>query len=106
MSATVILTGNLGGDPESRTTKSGMMVAEFSVAISNGKDKDATWYRVSCFGKMHDDVMQKFHKGNRVMVIGTLKVNIVNDKTYLNVVATQWPELLSKPTDGDEEYGF
>ena len=106
MSATVILVGNLGADPVSKTTPNNVAIAEFNLAISNGREKEATWYRISCFGKMADDVLQKLHKGNRVQVIGSLKVNEATDKTWLNVIAYNWPELLTKPTDGDEEYPF
>jgi len=106
MSATIILVGNLGADPVSKTTPNGTAVAEFNVAISNGKDKDATWYRISCFGKMADEVLKRLKKGNRVQVIGSLRVNESGDKTWLNVTAVQWPELLTKPTDGEEDYPF
>ena len=54
----VILVGNLGADPEVRSTNSGSKVANLRIATSSrekdgeGNWQDATeWHRVVCFGK-------------------------------------------------------
>ena len=55
---TIIIVGNLGGDPEMRYTGSGTAVTNFNVAtnrVYTGSDgnqvKETTWFRVSVWGK-------------------------------------------------------
>ena len=44
------IAGALGRDAETRTTQTGETVTGFSVAVSNGKDRDATWFDCSLWG--------------------------------------------------------
>jgi single-stranded DNA-binding protein len=65
-----IISGNIGRNAETKTTKGGKDYAEFSVALYNGKDRPATWATVRAFGAKADD----FQKGKRVQAIGTLDI--------------------------------
>jgi len=73
--ATVI--GNLGRDPEIRTTKSGKKVASFSVASETGwgDKKETQWHKIVTFDeKLIDNVIEPYAtKGTKVMVQGELK---------------------------------
>lgn len=107
MSATIIITGNVGQDAEERFTQNGTKIAEFSIANNwkKGEEKITNWYRVSAFGQMADWIIENIRKGDRCQVVGMLKVN-EGDKTYLNVTATQWPEKFiagksGEPSDED-----
>jgi len=71
----LIITGNLGREPEMRFTPNGDPVTTFSVATSrkyDGKD-ETTWFRVSVWGKQAESCSQYLHKGSKVLVEGRLK---------------------------------
>jgi len=71
----VILIGNVGRDPETRTTQSGSTIAKFSVATSErfGEGKEKTdWHNVTAFGKLAEIVSKYVSKGSQVCVIGRI----------------------------------
>lgn len=83
--------GNVGADPEVRSTTSGGRVASFSVATSRqwanaagAKQEKTEWHRVVAwnFGKQTlADVVEKYvRKGDRVFVQGRLEFREWNDK--------------------------
>ena len=76
---TIIITGNLGGDPEMRYTPSGQAVTNFSVAVnesytnSNGERiKKTIWFRVSAWGRQAETCNQYLKKGRSVLVEGRM----------------------------------
>jgi len=71
--------GFLGKDAEMRYTASGTPVTTFSMATNRaykGADgqqvKEATWFRVSIFGKTAENLTQYLTKGKMVLVEGHL----------------------------------
>jgi single-strand DNA-binding protein len=83
----VILVGNLGRDPEVRSTQGGGSVCRLSVATTERqKDRDGTWsdhtewHTVVCFGKTADNVGRFLKKGRQVYVEGKLRTNKWKDK--------------------------
>lgn len=70
----VILVGNVGSDPEVKTTGNGNTVASFSLATSwkRGDEEKTDWHRVSCFGKTAEIVEQYVSKGDRLYVEGRI----------------------------------
>jgi len=71
--------GNLGKDAEMRYTPSGTPVTTFTMATNRqykGADgqqvKEATWFRVSVFGKTAENLAQYLTKGKLVLVEGHL----------------------------------
>jgi single-strand DNA-binding protein len=82
----VTLIGNLGADPEIRTTPSGTKVAKVSIATSrsfpdrSGQTQEKTeWHRVTFFGKLADVVEQYVTKGDRLYVEGRLEYSQTDD---------------------------
>ena len=84
----VILVGNLGRDPEIRSTQDGLRIANLSVATSEswrdkstGERKEKTeWHRVAIFNERLVDVVEKYlKKGAKVYVEGALQTRKWND---------------------------
>ena len=67
----IVLTGNLGNDPDSIFTQEGMQVTTFSMAFNSTRDK-TNWIKVACFKKTAELAEKHLHKGARVGVIGIL----------------------------------
>lgn len=74
------LIGNLGTDPEVRSTNSGTRVATLSIATSrrwtsrSGEQQEKTeWHRVICWDKLADICEKYMKKGDRVYVEGRIE---------------------------------
>ena len=85
----VILVGNLGRDPEIRTTNDGTKVANFSLATSeNWRDRNTgerrertEWHRVVIFNDRLVDVVEKYlNKGSKIYVEGQLQTRKWTDR--------------------------
>ena len=83
----VILVGNLGRDPEVRSTPSGQPVATFTLATSrrwrdkNGQKQEQTeWHTVVCWGKQAEIAGQYLTKGKQVYVEGRLQTRSWDDR--------------------------
>ncbi len=83
----VILVGNLGADPEMRTTGSGMAVCNLRIATTTRKkNQDGTWadstewHSVVCFGRTAENAGQYLRKGRQVYVEGRLQTRKWQDK--------------------------
>lgn len=82
----VILVGNLGADPEVKTTNSGTTVANLRIATSErvkaaDEWKDHTeWHRVVCFGRTAENVSRFLKKGRQVYIEGKLRTQKWQDK--------------------------
>jgi len=84
----VILIGNLGQDPETRTMPSGMTVANLRIATSeNWKDKQTgeqkertEWHTVACFGRLGEIAGEYLRKGSQVYIEGSLRTRKWQDK--------------------------
>lgn len=77
---TITISGNLGRDPEQKSTQGGSFVLRFSVAVTDsrrGQDGQYTDYVswVSCvmFGKRAESIAQYLHKGSKVCVQGKIR---------------------------------
>ena len=86
----VILVGNLGKDPEVRTTQDGTKIVNFSVATSetwndraSGERKERTeWHRVVIFNDRVGDVAERYlRKGSKVYVEGSLQTRKWTDQS-------------------------
>lgn len=78
----VIITGNLGKDPEMRYTPSGQAVTSFSVAVNESytnaggeKIKRTIWFRVSAWGKQAETCNAYLKKGSLVLVDGRMSAD-------------------------------
>ncbi|MFT8642216.1 MAG: single-stranded DNA-binding protein [Acetobacter orientalis] len=86
----VILVGNLGKDPEVRTTQSGQKIVSFSLATSDtwndkqsGERRERTeWHRVVVFNDRLADVAERFlRKGRKVYLEGALQTRKWTDQS-------------------------
>ena len=68
---TCIISGNLGSDPESTFTDSGVHIVNFPVAFRSTKDKTC-WIKIACFNKTADVAESYLHKGAKVGITGIL----------------------------------
>jgi single-strand DNA-binding protein len=86
----VILVGNLGRDPEIRSTQDGTRVANFTMATSeNWRDKNTgerrektEWHRIVIFNERLVEVAEKYlHKGSKVYIEGQLQTRKWTDQS-------------------------
>ena len=83
----VILVGNLGRDPERRSTPSGQQVATFSVATSRRwRDRDGNrqeqteWHNVVVWGRQAEVAGEYLKKGRQIYIEGRLQTRSWDDK--------------------------
>ncbi len=79
-----IALGNLTRDPESRETKSGKNVTNFSIAINNKVNDTVTYIDVETWNKSADNCKRFLSKGRRVLVEGRLQLNTWKSKSGEN----------------------
>lgn len=80
----IAIVGRLARDPEARTANSGTSLANFSVAVDGwdaaAKERKATFFRVTAFGKNAEYVVQYGHKGGAVAVHGQMQERRYTDR--------------------------
>jgi len=84
----VILVGNLGADPERRSTGSGMTITSLRLATSEtwkdkqtGENRERTeWHRVKLFGRLGDIAADYLKKGRQVYIEGSIRTDKYTDK--------------------------
>ncbi len=108
----VILIGNLGSDPELRSTQSGTSVATLSVATSrkwknkDGQMQDETeWHRVIVWAQSAEFCANYLSKGSKIFVEGRLQTRkwqdqSGNDKYTTEIIATTVQNLTPKGGEG------
>jgi single-strand DNA-binding protein len=82
-----IILGNLGADPEIRTTSGGQNVANFRVATnrtwtdrSGQRQEQTEWHNIVVWGKLAGIVEQYLKKGDQVYVEGRLQTRSWEDQ--------------------------
>ena len=83
----VFLLGNVGKDPEIRSTAGGMTVASFSLATAD-RQKDAQgnwadkteWHNIVCFQRTAEVVRDYVKKGSQILVEGKITNRSWDDK--------------------------
>lgn len=120
MTNIVLLVGNLGGDPELRSTNGGTDVASFTLGTSRPKRdgegktykdesgftaKDTEWHRVTCFNGLGRIVAQHSKKGMLVSVRGRIHYSKWTDREgvdrYGCEIIADDVQFLSRPRQGD-----
>jgi single-strand DNA-binding protein len=107
----VILIGNLGKDPEIRTTPQGTALARFSVATtttwkdnSGAKQEKTEWHDVVAWERLAQICGEYLHKGKMVYVEGSLQTRSWEDqngqKRYKTEVKANNVVMLSPRVDG------
>ena len=94
----VILVGNLGRDPEVRSTQDGAKIVQLSLATSESWKDKATgerrerteWHRVVIFNERLADVAEQYlRKGSKLYVEGQLQTRKWQDKEGLDRYTTE-----------------
>ena len=92
----VIIVGNLGRDPESRTFPSGDQVCNVTIATTDkwkdkqsGEMREATeWHRVTFNGRLAEIAAQYLRKGSQVYVEGSLRTRKWTDQAGVEKYST------------------
>jgi len=109
-----ILIGNLGKDPEIRTTTSGQRVANFTLATNrswtgqDGQRQEKTeWHSIVVWGKLADICEKYLQKGKQVYIEGRIETRNWQDKEgqtkYKTEIICENLTLLGRP--GGERNG-
>ena len=100
----IILIGNLGADPEVRSTGGGTPVANFRLATSEtyknreGQRETRTeWHRVVTFGRLAEICGQYLKKGKQIYIEGRIQTR--NKRWTTEIVANQM-QMLGRAGDG------
>jgi single-strand DNA-binding protein len=83
----VTLIGNLGQDPETKTTESGKKVVHFTLATDDGyknsdgqKVSETTWHNIVAWNGLADIAGKYLKKGRQVAVEGRIVYRTYEDK--------------------------
>lgn len=110
----VFIIGNLGADPENKTSESGFKVTRISVATKRvwkdkeGKNQEHTeWHSISLFDRLSEIAAQYLKKGSKVFIEGYIKTNKWKDQQgtmryKTEIVGTQM-QLMDSKYDSDKE---
>lgn len=80
----VVIVGNLTRDPELRYTPNGAALVKFGVAVSRRvkddatgqwKDAETSFFDVTAWRSLAENVAETLSQGNRVVVVGRLRTN-------------------------------
>ena len=72
----IIIIGNLTGDPAIRTTRDGISVCDFTVAVNGRRKEDpAQFFRVSAWRQMGENCHKYLAKGRKVCVTGAVSAH-------------------------------
>jgi single-strand DNA-binding protein len=94
----VILVGNLGRDPEIRSTQDGTKIANLSLATSetwrdrnSGERRERTeWHRVVIFNEKLCEVAEKYlRKGSKIYIEGALQTRKWTDQSGVEKYSTE-----------------
>jgi single-strand DNA-binding protein len=114
----VILVGNLGRDPEVRTTPTGQPVAKFSLATNRRrKDRDGNrhdeteWHNIVCWGRQAEIAGEYLTKGKQIYVEGRIQTSSWEDrqsgeKKYRTEIICENFQMLGQRGEGGGGGGF
>lgn len=106
-----IILGNLGRDPEMRSTQSGSQVANFSIATSRQytdssgqKQEETEWHRIVAFGRLAEICGQYLRKGKQVYIEGRIQTRSWEDKEtgqkkYMTEIVAEQMQMLGRAGD-------
>ena len=106
----VKLLGNLGKDPEIRTTTTGKKYARFSFATPNNYKNakgdwinETDWHNMVAWGQIASNVEKSLKKGNMVVITGRIKNRTYEDKNgqtrhISEIIINDFDRLIAKKT--------
>lgn len=117
----VILAGNIGQDPETRTTQGGTRITHFTLATSRprysegkvARDdrgyrvQDTEWHRITAFNGLGKTIEEHCEKGMKVLVRGRIHYTKWtdqqgNDRYGCEIIAEK-VDFLSRPKSAENE---
>lgn len=113
----VILVGNVGVDPEIRTTESGVKVARVRLATTerlfdrqaNETKEHTEWHTITLWRGLADVVDKYVHKGSQIYIEGRLRtrewMDKDNNKRYTTEVMADVMNLLGRRSDNSPSEG-
>jgi single-strand DNA-binding protein len=117
----VILAGNIGQAPETRTTQGGTSITHFTLATSrprysegrvvrdeNGyRVQDTEWHRITAFNGLGKTIQQYCEKGMKVMVRGRIHYTKWTDRDgvdrYSTEIIAETVDFLSRAQQAEKE---
>jgi single-strand DNA-binding protein len=112
-----IILGNIGREPETKTTSRGSTVTTISVATSeswndktSGEKKEQTeWHRVVFWGRLAEIAGQYLHKGSQVYIEGKLQTRKYQDQDgqdrYTTEIVAKELQMLGGKSHGSRDDG-
>ena len=119
----VILAGNIGQAPETRTTNGGASITHFTLATSrprysegrvirdeNGyRVQDTEWHRITAFNGLGKTIQQHCEKGMKVLVRGRIHYTKWTDRDgvdrYSTEIIAETVDFLSRARQTENEDG-
>jgi single-strand DNA-binding protein len=91
----VVLVGNVVREPKKTQSQNGNAVCRFDIAVnrpSREVEVPPSFYNVTCFSELAQNVYETVHQGTRVIVSGNIEVKDVNKEDggkvrFVNVLA-------------------
>ena len=83
-----ILIGNVVRDIELRQTQSGKSVTDFTLAINNGKNKQADFINCQAWERTAEILNQYASKGTKLAVEGSIKTTSYTNKEGIKIYKT------------------
>ena len=110
---TINLIGNLGEDPDLRTTSTGTQIANFSLGVTRTRkdqngNKVTDWFQIKLFGKQAELAQKYLRKGSKVAVVGTCEIEEWEkdgQKHSRTTVAADGFQMLD-PANGQQQGGY
>jgi single-strand DNA-binding protein len=115
----VILIGNLGSDPELRSTGGGTSICSFSLATSeswtdkqSGEKQERTeWHRIKIFGRLGEIAGEYLKKGRQVYIEGSIRTDKFTgkdgvEKYFTDIIASEMQMLGGGSEGGAGGGGF
>src|SRR3546814_20174960 len=110
----VILIGNLGSDPEVRSTGGGTTVCSFSLATSESwtdkqsgeKQERTAWHRIKIFGRLGEIAGEYLKKGRQVYIKGSIRTDKFTgkdgvEKYFTDIIANEITKI-GRATSGEK----
>lgn len=92
----ITLIGNLGQDPETKTTESGKKVTNFTLATNDGyknadgqKVSETTWHNIVAWNGLADVAVKFLKKGKEVALEGRIAYRTYEDKKGITKYITE-----------------
>ena len=110
-----ILVGNLGADPELRTTPDGQKVCGFSIATSENwtdksgqKQEKTQWHKITVWGRQGENCAQYLSKGRQVYIEGKINYRQWDDqetgqKRYATDIVAQFVQFLGQQNQNQNQ---